>query len=697
MNTPSTDAPIIPSEYFYFSANLIDNNNNNIHTLDNQTLSLLQFNHEWILPLFILSLFGILLTIIISFFYLYLSTYRLNNYLNLPNLFLCLSVCFIYIVVVIFLIRGNELFCGLREFLSQFAYALLYSALLCHYIMQWLSTRILSKRTKQLTSLLIYSLLVFIQIPIGILWWYFTIPRACQQRTIDEYPKLKLNFQKTKSSIKSCSFQCIVDYRFYATFTYTIIELFLCTIIAACLFLCRHCYQTRTEKDEFIRTNNKTALLAFFNMFAFVLINIAWLIWTFVYHFAHPYFVFPSVVIGMFTIGTICLLFILIPKVYFYSKCSKNELNIPETVIYTNKLAAMDDMNDDDDDDNALILNRKPRDQNKPQNKSNQSESSYELATSGTFLPLTRSPKGPFKVINTNRKKSIEKSDALIREEDLNIKQISKTQHKSSLHDKTIYEQELKSSLAPVHHQLTPSSKSYDLFNPTLRREHSHQPNSNVRPPSSSLYPSSYTAPHYDEAIIPILCNSQRSQSSTPVKMRVIVKSPSSSVPIPRRVYSGIDHRYIRHPYHYVLPPSTTPAAAAPPPPPPRVTPIFYSPQAQRENFVIDPYRRILAYPGENSEQAMLTSTYRYAYPHRRSHMDHRSLSQRLWDIDSGDEEDEFHENLRNIRRDLTPMTERLKDFRITQFEHDDPTILHIDDDDEDDEENLFDKKLLYI
>ncbi|CAF4699881.1 unnamed protein product, partial [Rotaria socialis] len=350
MNTSSTDAPIIPSAYFYFSANLIDNNNNNINTLDNQALSLLQFNHEWILPLFILSLFGILLTIIISFFYLYLSTYRLNNYLNLSNLFLCFSVCFIYIVVVIFLIRGNELFCGLREFLSQFAYVLLYSALLCRYIMQWLSTRILSKRTKQLTSLLIYSLLVFIQIPIGILWWYFTIPRACQQRTIDEYPKLKLNFQKQISSIKSCSFQCIVDYRFYATFTYTIIELFLCTIIATCLFVCRHCYRARNEKDKSIRTNNKTALLAFFNMFALVLINIAWLIWTLIYHFAHPYFVFPSVVIGMFTIGTICLFFILIPKVYFYSKCSKNELNMPETVIYTNKLAAMDDMNDDDDD-----------------------------------------------------------------------------------------------------------------------------------------------------------------------------------------------------------------------------------------------------------------------------------------------------------------------------------------------------------
>ncbi|CAF4999935.1 unnamed protein product, partial [Rotaria socialis] len=69
MNTSSTDAPIIPSAYFYFSANLIDNNNNNINTLDNQALSLLQFNHEWILPLFILSLFAFALFILLLSFF----------------------------------------------------------------------------------------------------------------------------------------------------------------------------------------------------------------------------------------------------------------------------------------------------------------------------------------------------------------------------------------------------------------------------------------------------------------------------------------------------------------------------------------------------------------------------------------------------------------------------------------------------
>ena len=126
--------------------------------------------------------------------------------------------------------------------------------------MQWLGSRILSQHTKQLTSLLVYLLLIFTQIPIGILWWYFTIPRACQQRNMNilsstsKIPKLMFNFQKPiispTSSIRSCSNRCIVDYRFYATFIYIILELFFCTTIATCLFLCRHCHRNQTEKRE---------------------------------------------------------------------------------------------------------------------------------------------------------------------------------------------------------------------------------------------------------------------------------------------------------------------------------------------------------------------------------------------------------------------------------------------------------------
>ncbi|CAF0765856.1 unnamed protein product [Adineta steineri] len=268
--------------------------------------------------------------------------------------------------------------------------------------MQWLAARILSKRTKQLTALLIYLLLICIQIPIGILWWYFTFPRSCQQQQlINEYPKFQFQFQKQislSSSIKPCSHQCIVDYRFYATYTYTIVELFLCTIIAICLFLCRYCHRNKAEKEQLLRIHKNNASLSFFNMFAFILIDIVWLLWTFIYHYTHPSFAFPSLIIGMFTIGTICLLFILIPQIYFYSKIKLNDVNITQTTLFTNKLTTIGDSKDKDS-----LLREKPEDNNDINNKqqiaSNESELSYELGTSGTFLPITRTPRGPFKCI----------------------------------------------------------------------------------------------------------------------------------------------------------------------------------------------------------------------------------------------------------------------------------------------------------
>ena len=48
-------------------------------------------------------------------------------------------------------------------------------------------------------------------------------------------------------------------------------------------------------------------VLSFLNMFAFILIDLVWLTWTFIYYFTHPFFIFPSLIIGMFTIATICL------------------------------------------------------------------------------------------------------------------------------------------------------------------------------------------------------------------------------------------------------------------------------------------------------------------------------------------------------------------------------------------------------
>ncbi|CAF2626994.1 unnamed protein product [Rotaria sp. Silwood2] len=423
-------------------------------------------------------------------------------------------------------------------------------------------------------------------------------------------------------------------------------------------------------------------------MFAFILIDITWTIWTFIYHFTHPYYAYPSIVIGMFTIGTICLLFILIPQVYFYSKASMNDINIPKIVIFSNKFTSVDSIKDNDS-----LLDEKFTDQSSSKKRkklSNGSELSYELAASGTFLPITRTPKGPFKVLNKDKAISTEKFHKLIYDKHSNTVKILNNHDQSTIHEnetnipinQRINQQEqLKSSITPSQHQLTSNNKSCDMMNSIVKREHLYPSNSNIQSSSSPMYYSSHTPPHYDETIVPILCSSQRSQTSTPVKTRVVVKSSSSSVPITRRIYSNIDHQYIRHPYYHVFPPP--------------ITPFYYSSEIQPEDFSIDHYRTISTYPGDHLGQSILSSSYRYPYLNPRLHMDNRSLSQRLWDIDSGDDDDEVQENILHIHGYITPMKERLKDFRSNQIESEAHTILHIGNDN-DEEANSFNKKLVY-
>jgi hypothetical protein len=157
-------------------------------------------------------------------------------------------------------------------------------------------------------------------------------------------------------------------------------------------------------------------------MFAFILIDLIWLTWTFIYYFTHPFFIFPSLIIGMCAIATICLLFILLPQVYYYSKMKihdidtyKSKLNIQPTTLYSNKLASTDDVKDQE-----LLLEEKTSDsksnrqKKKQHTRSNGSEISYELADSGTFLPITRTPKGPFKVTTIEKTSPVEKLDKLI-------------------------------------------------------------------------------------------------------------------------------------------------------------------------------------------------------------------------------------------------------------------------------------------
>jgi hypothetical protein len=200
------------------------------------------------------------------------------------------------------------------------------------------------------------------------------------------------------------------------------------------------------------------------------------------------------------------------------------------------------------------------------------------------------------------------------------------------------------------------------------------------------MYYSAYPPPRRDETIIPILCTSDRPRTSTPVQMRILVNPPpSSSVPTTRRIHSGTDLRYIRHPYHHVYPP----------PPPPPTTPPYYSPQPQQYLFV-DPYRTIPSRIGGNTWHSVLLqpgpASHRHPYSYRRFHAENRSLSQRLWDIDSGDDEDEAEEHIVKVAGRVTPPKEHL-----LHFENEDNMLLHIDDSEDDEIENPYRKQYAHV
>ena len=100
--------------------------------------------------------------------------------------------------------------------------------------------------------------------------------------------------------------------------------------------------------------------------------------------------------------------------------------------------------------------------------------------------------------------------------------------------------------------------------------------------------------------------------------MRIMLRSPSSCVPATHRISSGADHRFVQQ------------------------NPYPYSP---RPSYCFtDPYRM----------------AHRYAYPYRRFHIDHRSLSQRLWDIDSGSEQEEIEERAYYRPNRISPTKQRL-------------------------------------
>lgn len=200
--------------------------------------------------------------------------------------------------------------------------------------------------------------------------------------------------------------------------------------------------------------------------------------------------------------------------------------------------------------------------------------------------------------------------------------------------------------------------------------------NSDMRLSSSMYYPS-YSHPRRDETIIPILCNTERPRTSTPVQMRILVNSPSSSVPTTRRIHSGTDLRHVRHPLHHIYPPRAPPPSASP----------YYSPQTHQQYLYVDPYRTIPSRLGGNTWHSVLLqpspTSGRHQYPYRRFYAEQRSLSQRLWDIDSGDDDDDVEEDIIKVAGRVTPTKERLNDFPTTHADHEDNILLHIDDDTE--------------
>lgn len=162
--------------------------------------------------------------------------------------------------------------------------------------------------------------------------------------------------------------------------------------------------------------------------------------------------------------------------------------------------------------------------------------------------------------------------------------------------------------------------------------------------------------------------------------MRYLSKSSSSSVPLTRRMYSGTDLRNVQRPYNHIYPP----------PPPPPTTPPYYSPQPQ-QYLLVDPYRTIRSNTGNNPWHSILLQpdygAHRYPYSSSRRHyMGHRSLSQRLWDIDSGDDENEAEEDIIKVAGRVTPNQRPPYDYHPDPYDHENNILLHIDDDAE--EEN---------
>ena len=179
-------------------------------------------------------------------------------------------------------------------------------------------------------------------------------------------------------------------------------------------------------------------------------------------------------------------------------------------------------------------------------------------------------------------------------------------------------------------------------------------------PSSSSMYRPSYSPPHHDETIIPILCTSDRYHTAAPVRMRIRMKTSSPSVSIPRPLQVERSPPPPMHPPPDYELCSELPTRLA----------LYDSPMRSPQHLYFDPARAEPSY-----WRTMLPTQF-----YRRSRKDGRLLSQRLWDIDSGDDE----ETSLATEKVSTPMQKPSYTIRANPLAHADQIMLHIDDSDED-------------
>lgn len=89
------------------------------------------------------------------------------------------------------------------------------------------------------------------------------------------------------------------------------------------------------------------------------------------------------------------------------------------------------------------------------------------------------------------------------------------------------------------------------------------------------------------------------------------------------------------------------------------------------------------------------SASHRYPYPSRRHFMGHDcSLSQRLWDIDSGDDENEVEEDIVKVAGRVTPNQQGPFDFRFNHYENENNLLLHIDDNNDEQENSTYENQL---